>query len=71
MSLFLNGCESKKQTEIVKVKIPNYLLQVPYVDTNRSIKSDVDISLFMIDLYDGYKQCVINLESIKRINDDK
>lgn len=70
--LFYNGCSSKKPSkiEVIKVTVPDVLLQVPIIDTNRTLKTDVDISLFMLDLYEGYQKCVINLEAIKRINDD-
>ena len=70
MSIFLTGCESKKQVEIVRRKIPPSLLEIPYVDTNRSVKTDAEIGLFMLDLFEGYGKCVIQLEKIKRINDE-
>ncbi|WP_033916232.1 hypothetical protein [Campylobacter sputorum] len=58
------------QTQIIRLSIPPDLLIIPNVDTNRTIKTNADISLFMLDLFEGYEKCRVNLESIKRLNDE-
>ena len=68
-ALFIQGCESKKI--INKCEIPQTLLNVPSIDLNRSINTQTDTALFMLDLYEAYEKCVINLKSIKRLQNGK
>ncbi|MDA3056421.1 hypothetical protein OFN70_07420 [Campylobacter sp. CN_NE3] len=67
--LLLQGCESKKTLN--KCEIPQTLLNVPSVDLNRSINTQSETALFMLDLYEAYEKCAINLKSIKRLQNGK
>lgn len=72
LMIFLIGCSSKPQVitkiETKLITIPNnYFLLTP-IDTNRTIITNKDASLFMIDLYNGYTECLINLKAIKELN---
>ncbi|WP_270876950.1 hypothetical protein [Campylobacter sp. CN_NA1] len=69
MILLLQGCESKKTLN--KCEIPQTLLNVPSVDLNRSINTQSETALFMLDLYEAYEKCAINLKSIKRLQNGK
>ena len=51
------------------IKIPEAYFYMKDIDINRSIISTTDVSKFMLDLYGGYEECRINLETIKRLND--
>lgn len=71
LGIFLAGCESTKvvtKVETKVIRIPDAYFQVEPIDLNRTIDTSKDASLFMIDLYNSYKECIINLESIKEIN---
>lgn len=68
--LFLQGCESKKQI-INKCEIPQTLLILPMVDTNRTIQTQSDTALFLLDIYEAYEKCVINLKSIRNLQNEK
>lgn len=63
----LNGCG--KET-VIKNKIPAALLQIPKIDTNRTITQDKEAGLLMLDLFEAYEKCALNLKSIKRLNDE-
>lgn len=65
--LCLNGCG--KET-VIKNKIPSALLQIPKIDTNRTITQDKEVGLLMLDLFEAYEKCALNLKSIKRLNDE-
>lgn len=65
--LCLNGCERKI---MIKNKIPSALLQIPKIDTNRTITQDKEVGLLMLDLFEAYEKCALNLKSIKRLNDE-
>lgn len=69
--LFLTGCESKR-TEIKPqiIDIPPYLLAIPKVDTNREIKTQTQTAIFLLDIYEAYNKCVLNLKSIKKLSDN-
>ncbi|WP_257721055.1 hypothetical protein [Campylobacter iguaniorum] len=42
---------------------------MPNIDTNRTLKSNSDISVFMLDVFEAYEKCKINLMEIKKINE--
>ena len=70
--IFLVGCSNKPEI-ITKVKIeyitiPENYFHLSQIDLNRSIITNKDASLFMLDLYEAYEECVINLEAIKELN---
>lgn len=72
LMLVLTGCTSKKvEYKVIKAHIPESLLSIPYIDTNRSIKNEIDISMFMLDIYEAYSKCTMQLNGIKRINDGR
>lgn len=57
------GCSKPiPNVSVVKLQIPDNFLDIPEVDTNRSLNSSLDMSLFILDIYEGYKKCVINLK---------
>ncbi|WP_297963711.1 hypothetical protein [uncultured Campylobacter sp.] len=63
--LCLSGCASTPSC----ASVPQYLLAVPRVDTNRTIASQADAAELMLDLYEAYAKCAINLESIRKLNE--
>ena len=69
LALFIQGCESKKT--INKCEIPQTLLNIPKVDTNRSINTQSETALFMLDLYEAYAKCALNLKSIRNLQNGK
>lgn len=69
--IVFNGCATKTEIEYIKCDIPNNLLNTPAIDTNIDLNNDKEVAMFMLDLYEGYKKCKINLQAIKEINDDK
>ena len=56
------------KVEYKTIHIPEAYFNLSKIDTNRSIITNRDVSLFMLDLYKAYNECKINLESIKEIN---
>lgn len=64
--LSLQGCTRK--TQIVKQKIPQVLLVVPTIEP-REIKTNKDASIFMLDIYNAYEKCVLQLEAIREVNE--
>lgn len=64
--LSLSGCERKTQI-INKCEIPQSLLSIPMIDTEREIKTQSDTALFLLDIYEAYEKCSLNLQSIKRL----
>ena len=56
------------KVEYKTIHIPEAYFNLSEIDTNRSIITNRDVSLFMVDLYKAYNECKINLESIKEIN---
>ena len=75
LGVFLVGCESKHslltKVEIKETTIPEAYFHINKIDLNRDIITDEDVSIFMLDLYRGYNECIINLEAIKEINNRK
>ena len=67
--LLLQGCEIKKTLN--KCEIPQTLLSIPKVDLNRSINTQTETALFMLDLYEAYEKCSLNLKSIQRLQNGK
>lgn len=57
----LLGC---KQTP--SPKIPQHLLTPPAIEI-RQIDSEMDAGLFMLDIYEAYEGCALNLQAIKNI----
>lgn len=66
-AIFLIGCNQPKIEN--KIVIPHQLLTPPLIDTSKEPKTDKEIALFMLDIYEAYEKCVINLKSIKRLQD--
>ena len=56
------------KVEYKTIHIPEAYFNLSEIDTNRSIITNRDVSLFMLDLYKAYNECKINLESIKEMN---
>ena len=56
------------KVEYKTIHIPEAYFNLSEIYTNRSIITNRDVSLFMLDLYKAYNECKINLESIKEIN---
>ena len=69
MSVFLAGC-STKNTPTPKCEIPEALLIVPKFSVGE-LKSQSDYAILMLDIYGAYEKCALNLQSIKRINDEQ
>lgn len=73
-TLLLSGC-GVARTQIIndsrveKVKIPPALFEVRELK-KPTIKNENDFLEAYIDLYSGYRECLINLKQIKKINDD-
>ena len=65
--IFLIGCSQPKVEN--KIVIPNQLLTAPAIDTSKEPKTDKEIALFMLDIYEAYEKCAINLKSVKKIID--
>ena len=63
--LCLSGCASAPKC----AKPPQYLLAVPRIDANRTIRNQADAAELMLDLYEAYAKCAINLESIRKLNE--
>ncbi|CUU71048.1 Uncharacterised protein [Campylobacter hyointestinalis subsp. hyointestinalis] len=57
------------QTKVIKPKIPNELLEVPQIDINRTFETNTDISIFMLDVYEAYEKCKINLKGVSKYNE--
>lgn len=70
--IFFTGCSTLPKmitkVEYKTIYIPEAYFNLAEIDTNRSIITNMDASLFMLDLYKAYDECRINLESIKEIN---
>ena len=66
-AIFLIGCSQPKVEN--KIVIPKQLLTAPVIDTSKEPKTDKEIALFMLDIYEAYEKCAINLKSINKILD--
>lgn len=64
------ACEKKivNSSKVYKLNIPKELLEVDEINLDRNITNDKDVSLFMLDLFQGYSSCKANLSAIKEIN---
>lgn len=51
----------------MQTSTPAYLFETPKIDSNRTLESDADLALFMLDIYTAYEKCVINLNTLKRL----
>lgn len=67
--IFCSGCASK--TKIIPLKIGDELLQIPKIDTNRTVNSELEASEFMIDIFGAYQKCILNLKTIKELNSER
>lgn len=68
LALFIQGCESK--TPQNSVVVPSSLLVAPKIEVSKEPKSEQEIALFMLDIYEAYEKCAINLRSVKKILDE-
>ena len=68
--LFLQGCGGKK-TELQPpgIEIPSYFFAEPKIDINREIETQTQTAIFLLDLYEAYEKCTMNLRSIKKLVD--
>lgn len=53
----------------MKLQIPKSLLIAPPLNISK-VKTQKDAGLMIIDLYEAYAKCILQLESIERINDE-
>ena len=67
MALWLQGCENKTPQNSV---IPQSLLVAPTIAVDKEPKTEQEIALFMLDIYEAYEKCAINLRSVKKILDE-
>ena len=68
LALFIQGCENK--TPQNSVFVPSSLLVVPKIEVSKEPKTEQEIALFMLDIYEAYEKCAINLRSVKKILDE-
>ena len=67
--MLLTGCTRKVDNiEVVKVSVPTNFFQLKEIELNRSFNSQKDIAEFILDLYESYEECRVNLDSIKKWN---
>ena len=67
--IFLTGCNSKKEIDYQKcyyTEIPSYLFELPKIN-KREVTTQTDTAIFMLDIFENYKKCISNLNSIKKI----
>ena len=50
--------------------VPSSLLVAPKIEVSKEPKSEQEIALFMLDIYEAYEKCAINLRSVKKILDE-
>lgn len=61
LSLCLIGCSNKQVND---KKVPEYLLEIPKIEY-RSVVSDYDASILLIDTFKAYDRCRLQLINIK------
>lgn len=71
ISLCFIGCANKNEIEYIKrdCSLPSNLLTTIKLDTKIDENNEKEIALFMLNLYEAYKRCYININAIKEIND--
>lgn len=69
--MFLTACSSKTATitKVEKIKVPDILLEIPRIEY-RSVSSQNDAGALLLDVYEAYEKCIINLEGIKAFQND-
>lgn len=69
--ILLIGCEAKKQivveTKYVKQTLPNELLTCKDIGIP-SVKTQLDVANYVIELRGGYLECYEKLEAIRRLH---
>lgn len=65
--LLIQGCEQK--TKIIKKSIPKTLFLAPSIEA-RNVQTQEQTALFMLDIFEAYEKCVINLQTIERLYND-
>ena len=70
----MTGCGIAQTTitkvEVEKIYIPPALFEVRELK-KPTIKNENDFINAYIDLYSGYRECLINLKQIKKLNETK
>ncbi|MDA3046703.1 hypothetical protein OFO10_05980 [Campylobacter sp. VBCF_06 NA8] len=64
----INGCASRQINE-GKVVVPKQLFWIEPVRVQSEPKSQDEIALFMLDLFEAYEKCALNLRSVEKIID--
>ncbi len=74
LGILLTSCglktiQPKVVTKIVEVKqdLPNELLTCKDVRLVPDVKTQADVAEYVLTLYDGYMDCFLKLEAIKRL----
>lgn len=69
--MFLTACSPKTvtTTKVEKIKVPDILLEIPQIQY-RSVSSQNDAGVLLLDVYEAYDKCTINLRDIKAFQDD-
>lgn len=69
LTLLVQGC-AKKQIEYVYVKpeIPKQFLEKETIKI-RTVKTQSEAAVLILDLYEGLEKCNLKLEKIKAINE--
>ena len=61
------GCSKKAETiTIYKCDIPQKLLIAPKID-KRAVNSQTETAILLLDTFEAYEKCKLNLNSIKAI----
>ncbi len=68
MILSINGC-AQKQIDSGKVVVPKQLFWIPPVSVEQKPQTQDEVALFMLDLFEAYEKCAINIKSIEKILD--
>lgn len=66
--LSINGC-AQKQIDSGKVVVPKQLFWIPPVSVEQKPQTQDEVALFMLDLFEAYEKCAINIKSIEKILD--
>ena len=68
--IFFCGCSSKIETiTAFKCDIPQKLLIAPKIE-KRAVKSQTETAILLLDIFEAYEKCKLNLNSIKAIIDE-
>ena len=66
--LSINGC-AQKQIDSGKVVVPKQLFWIPPVSVEQKPQTQDEVALFMLEIYEAYEKCAINIKSIEKILD--